>query len=167
MNFSPGDIVQLKSGGPLMTVTSVTADRVDCMWFSKEGTPSGYTFVSAALAPYIAAGVEVLTAPAAETALALAALLGALARRGVTRVLAEGGAGIAAGLLRARLVDRLAWFHAPGVMGAEGRPAAEGLHLAALAAMPRFRRVAMRPLGADLLTEFECIAEVPPCSPGS
>jgi diaminohydroxyphosphoribosylaminopyrimidine deaminase/5-amino-6-(5-phosphoribosylamino)uracil reductase len=91
-------------------------------------------------------------------------LLGALARRGVTRVLAEGGAGLAAGLLRAGLVDRLAWFHAPSVMGAEGRPAAEGLRLAALDAMPRFRRVSVRALGPDVLTEFE---EVPPCSPGS
>ena len=88
------------------------------------------------------------------------ALLGALARRGVTRVLAEGGAGLAAGLLRAGLVDRLAWFHAPAVMGADGHPAAEGLRLAALAAMPRFRRVAVRPLGMDLLTEYEPIAEV-------
>ncbi|WP_246514384.1 bifunctional diaminohydroxyphosphoribosylaminopyrimidine deaminase/5-amino-6-(5-phosphoribosylamino)uracil reductase RibD [Neoroseomonas soli] len=121
----------------------------------------------AALAPFIAAGVEVMTAPAAEAGLDLAALLAALARRGVTRVLAEGGAGMAAALLRAGLVDRLAWFHAAGVMGAEGRPAAEGLHLAALAAMPRFRRVALRALGADVLTEFERIEEVPPCSPGS
>ncbi len=114
----------------------------------------------AALAPFIAAGVEVLTVPAAETGLDLRALLGALARRGVTRVLAEGGAGLAAGLLRAGLVDRLAWFHAPGVMGGDGHPAAEGLRLATLAAMPRFRRVAIRPLGADLLTEYEPIAEV-------
>jgi diaminohydroxyphosphoribosylaminopyrimidine deaminase / 5-amino-6-(5-phosphoribosylamino)uracil reductase len=110
----------------------------------------------AALSPFIAAGVAVLTVPGAEGGgLDLRALLSALARRGVTRVLAEGGAGLAAGLLRAGLVDRLAWFHAPGVMGAEGLPAAEGLRLAALAAMPRFRRVAVRPLGADVLTEFE------------
>ena len=67
---------------------------------------------------------------------------------------------LAAGLLRAGLIDRLAWFHAPAVMGADGHPAAEGLRLAALAAMPRFRRVAVRPLGADLLTEYEPIAEV-------
>ncbi len=45
-------------------------------------------------------------------------------------------------------------------MGGDGHPATEGLRLAALAAMPRFRRVAVRPLGADLLTEFEPIAEV-------
>jgi diaminohydroxyphosphoribosylaminopyrimidine deaminase/5-amino-6-(5-phosphoribosylamino)uracil reductase len=110
----------------------------------------------AALAPFIAAGVAVLTVPAApEGGLDLRALLAALARRGVTRILAEGGAGIAAALLRANLVDRLAWFHAPGVMGAEGLPAAEGLRLAALAAMPRFRRLDVRPMGADVMTEFE------------
>ena len=114
----------------------------------------------AALAPFITAGVEILTVPTAETGLDLRAMLGALARRGVTRVLAEGGAGLAAGLLRAGLVDRLAWFHAPAVMGGDGHPATEGLRLAALAAMPRFRRVAVRPLGADMLTEFEPIAEV-------
>lgn len=116
----------------------------------------------AALAPFIAAGVAVQTVPAApEGGLDLRAVLAALAQRGVTRVLAEGGAALAAGLLRAGLVDRLAWFHAPGVMGAEGLPAAGGLRLAALAAMPRFRRVALRPLGADVLTEFERIEEVP------
>jgi diaminohydroxyphosphoribosylaminopyrimidine deaminase/5-amino-6-(5-phosphoribosylamino)uracil reductase len=113
----------------------------------------------AAQAPFAAAGVELLTVGQDAAGLDLRALLGALARRGVTRVLAEGGAGLAAGLLRAGLVDRLAWFHAPGVMGGEGHPAVQGLHLAALAAMPRFRRVAVKPLGADLLTEYEPIAE--------
>ncbi|MBB5689672.1 bifunctional diaminohydroxyphosphoribosylaminopyrimidine deaminase/5-amino-6-(5-phosphoribosylamino)uracil reductase RibD [Roseomonas alkaliterrae] len=116
----------------------------------------------AALAPFFAAGVAVQTAPAGEGGgLDLRALLAALAQRGVTRVLAEGGAGLAAGLLRAGLVDRLAWFHAPGVLGAEGLPAAEGLRVGALAAMPRFRRVALAPLGADVLTEFERIEEMP------
>jgi hypothetical protein len=40
-------------------------------------------------------------------------------------------------------------------MGAEGLAAIGALQLAGLAAMPRFRRVAARPLGADWLTEFE------------
>ena len=31
--FKIGDIVQLKSGGPLMTVQKVRTDEVDCMWF--------------------------------------------------------------------------------------------------------------------------------------
>ncbi|MBW8268532.1 bifunctional diaminohydroxyphosphoribosylaminopyrimidine deaminase/5-amino-6-(5-phosphoribosylamino)uracil reductase RibD [Caldovatus sp. SYSU G05006] len=107
-------------------------------------------------APYQEAGVEILTVPAGPAGgLDLGALLGALAQRGVTRVLAEGGAALAAGLLRAGLVDRLAWFHAPAVMGGDGRAAVEALAVTGLAEMPRFHRVASRPLGEDWLTEFE------------
>ena len=121
----------------------------------------------AALAPYLEAGVEVLPVRAKEGGLDLAALLGALAQRGVTRVLAEGGAGLAAGLLRAGLVDRVAWFHAPGVMGGDGLPAVRPLPLKSLSAMPRFRRVASRAVGEDWLTEFEREDSEPPCSQGS
>ncbi|WP_135466191.1 bifunctional diaminohydroxyphosphoribosylaminopyrimidine deaminase/5-amino-6-(5-phosphoribosylamino)uracil reductase RibD [Crenalkalicoccus roseus] len=118
------------------------------------------------LAPYQAAGVEILPLRRGREGLEMAALLAALAQRGITRVLAEGGAGIAAALLRAGLVDRLAWFHAPGVMGGDGLPAVRPLPLASLSAMPRFRRVAARPLGDDVLTEFEREDEQP-CSPES
>lgn len=114
----------------------------------------------AALAPFIEAGAEILTVPPGrDRGLDLTALMRALARGGVTRVMAEGGAGLAAGLLTADLVDRIVWFHAPGAMGAEGHPAVGPLHLAALAAMPRFRRVAARAAGADWLTEYERGAE--------
>jgi diaminohydroxyphosphoribosylaminopyrimidine deaminase/5-amino-6-(5-phosphoribosylamino)uracil reductase len=121
----------------------------------------------AALAPYQAAGVEILTVRRGKAGLDLPMLLGALAQRGVTRVLAEGGAGIAAGLLRAGLVDRIAWFHAPGVMGGDGLPAVQPLPLASLSAMPRFVRIASRPLGPDWLTEFRRGEREDPCSPGS
>ncbi|WP_254453706.1 bifunctional diaminohydroxyphosphoribosylaminopyrimidine deaminase/5-amino-6-(5-phosphoribosylamino)uracil reductase RibD [Siccirubricoccus sp. G192] len=121
----------------------------------------------AALAPYQAAGVEILTVKRGKVGLDLPMLLGALAQRGVTRVLAEGGAGIAAGLLRAGLVDRIAWFHAPGVMGGDGLSAVQPLPLASLSAMPRFVRVASQPLGPDWLTEFRRAEGEDPCSPGS
>ena len=121
----------------------------------------------AALAPFLEAGVEVLPVRVKEGGLDLHALLGALAQRGVTRVLAEGGAGVSAGLLRAGLVDRVAWFHAPGVMGGDGLPAVRPLPLKSLAAMPRFRRVASRAVGEDWLTEFEREDSEPPCSQGS
>lgn len=109
----------------------------------------------AALAPYLSAGVEVITAPRGEGGLDARAALQALAQRGVTRVFAEGGAALAAGLLRGGLVQRILWFHAPGAMGAEGFPAIGPLGLAQLTQMPRYSRVASRALGADMLTEFE------------
>lgn len=84
----------------------------------------------------------------------LAVALRALAQRGITRLLAEGGAALAAGLLRADLVDRLAWFHAPAVMGGDGWPAAQAWGASTLADMRHFQRTATRPLGDDVLTEF-------------
>jgi len=114
----------------------------------------------AAQAPFMAAGADIVTVPAhAGGGLDLPSLLRALGRRGVTRVLAEGGAGLAAALLRQGLVDRLVWFHAPAVMGGDGHPALQGLRLAALSAMPRFRRMAQRVLGDDMLSEFEQIED--------
>ncbi|WP_237214689.1 bifunctional diaminohydroxyphosphoribosylaminopyrimidine deaminase/5-amino-6-(5-phosphoribosylamino)uracil reductase RibD [Falsiroseomonas oryziterrae] len=112
-----------------------------------------------ALAPYQEAGVEVIKVARGAEGMAMRGLLGALAQRGVTRVLAEGGAGIAAALLREGLAQRLAWFHAPGVMGGDGQPAAYPLPVETLASMPRFRRTASRPLGPDWLTEFEAEGE--------
>jgi diaminohydroxyphosphoribosylaminopyrimidine deaminase/5-amino-6-(5-phosphoribosylamino)uracil reductase len=106
----------------------------------------------------IEAGGEVLgVAPAgAGTGLGvdLAEALRSLARRGITRLLVEGGAQLAAALLRADLVDRVAWFHAPAIMGADGWPAAEAFGIDHLLAMPRFVREATRPVGEDVLTEL-------------
>ena len=76
-----------------------------------------------------------------------------LGARGLTRVLVEGGARIAASLLGAGLVDRIAWFHAPAVMG-DGWPAAAPFGVGDLTAMPRFVPVRVTPLGADVLTEL-------------
>jgi diaminohydroxyphosphoribosylaminopyrimidine deaminase/5-amino-6-(5-phosphoribosylamino)uracil reductase len=85
----------------------------------------------------------------------LAGVLQALGNAGLTRVLVEGGARVAASLLRDDLVDGIAWFHAPGVIGGDGLAAAQAFGVAALAGMPRFRRLSVRPLGPDLLSEFE------------
>ncbi len=61
---------------------------------------------------------------------------------------------LAAALLRADLVDRVCWFHAPSVMGADGWPATQAFGVQVLAAMPRFVRSFAQPIGADMLTEF-------------
>lgn len=109
----------------------------------------------AALAPYIGSGVEVVTIRRASGGgLQPRAMLAALAARGVTRVLAEGGAGLSAALIRAGLVDRLVWFHAPGVMGAEGLASLGPMGVAALSAMPRFRHAETQMPGEDVMSEY-------------
>ena len=35
MDFKPGDVVILKSGGPTMTVSSVNGNEIGCIWFEK------------------------------------------------------------------------------------------------------------------------------------
>ena len=78
----------------------------------------------------------------------------ALGERGITRVLVEGGGQLAAALVRARLVDRLAWFHAPLLIGGDGIPAIAGLGLEVMTEAPRFERLSTEKIGDDLLTIF-------------
>jgi diaminohydroxyphosphoribosylaminopyrimidine deaminase/5-amino-6-(5-phosphoribosylamino)uracil reductase len=84
----------------------------------------------------------------------LTAAMSALAERGLTRVMVEGGATLAASLLHADVVDHIVWFHAPGVIGGDGLPAAKGFGLARLTDMPRFQRVAVRAVGDDIVSEY-------------
>ncbi|MDF1736718.1 MAG: bifunctional diaminohydroxyphosphoribosylaminopyrimidine deaminase/5-amino-6-(5-phosphoribosylamino)uracil reductase RibD [Minwuia sp.] len=79
------------------------------------------------------------------------AVLQDLAADGVTRLLLEGGGGIAASFLGAGLVDRIFWYRAGLAIGGDGRPALAPLQLDRLADAPRFQRMAAIPLGDDLL----------------
>jgi diaminohydroxyphosphoribosylaminopyrimidine deaminase/5-amino-6-(5-phosphoribosylamino)uracil reductase len=69
-----------------------------------------------------AAGVRVWRLPAGAAGVSPRALIRRLAREGAQEVLVEGGAHLATSLLRSRVVDRLALFVAPRVLGAEGLP---------------------------------------------
>lgn len=62
------------------------------------------------------------------------AMAGALAARGLTRVMLEGGGTLAAAFLRANLIGRLAWFTAPKIIGGDGKAAVGSLHLASVGA---------------------------------
>jgi diaminohydroxyphosphoribosylaminopyrimidine deaminase/5-amino-6-(5-phosphoribosylamino)uracil reductase len=84
----------------------------------------------------------------------LVAVLAALGARGITRLLVEGGGGLAAALMAQRLVDRLAWFHAPLVLGGDGVPAVAAFGLGPLADAPVFERLSSETMGADTLTIF-------------
>ena len=86
------------------------------------------------------------------------AALGAIAQAGMTGVLCEGGGQLAASLVAAEAVDRIEWFRAPIVLGAEGRPGIGSLMLSSLAAAPSFRRVALREVGHDIWESYERVS---------
>lgn len=104
----------------------------------------------------VACGVRVLTVEAVgDGRPELEAALRALRGEGLDRVLVEGGGQVAAAFLRCGLVERIEWFRAPVMLGAEGRPGIGALAVSELAAAPRFRRTEVRPVGADLWETYE------------
>jgi diaminohydroxyphosphoribosylaminopyrimidine deaminase / 5-amino-6-(5-phosphoribosylamino)uracil reductase len=72
-----------------------------------------------------------------------------LAELGLTRVLVEGGATVAAAFFKADLVDRLHWFRAPGVIGGDGLASIAEIGLDRVAHMSRFERTAQFAAGPD------------------
>jgi diaminohydroxyphosphoribosylaminopyrimidine deaminase/5-amino-6-(5-phosphoribosylamino)uracil reductase len=106
-------------------------------------------------ASFLAKGVTLIDVDAErEGQVDLAVALQALGERGITRLLVEGGARLAAAFFRARLVDRLVWVHAPLAIGGDGIPAVAGLDLAALSDAPAFERLSTETIGDDVLTTF-------------
>ncbi|MEI6985653.1 MAG: RibD family protein, partial [Rhodospirillaceae bacterium] len=83
-----------------------------------------------------------------------AAALKALARRGITRLLVEGGGRLAASMLRARLVDRLELFRAPRLIGGDGIAAVAPFGVDTLALTADFDCVGVRRAGCDLWESF-------------
>ena len=98
------------------------------------------------------AGAEVLRVAAAGTGHVDAALaLAELAGRGITRVMTESGAVLNAALLSAGLVDRIAWFRAPKLIGGDGKPAFGDLGVEKIEDMPAFAPLAHEFIGDETL----------------
>jgi diaminohydroxyphosphoribosylaminopyrimidine deaminase/5-amino-6-(5-phosphoribosylamino)uracil reductase len=101
------------------------------------------------------AGVDLIeVAPGLDGSIDLDLAMGALGDSGVTRVLVEGGAHLAAALLRADLVDRLVWFRAPRMIGGDGLAAAVAFGVDHLTQTPRFQRVDLKPVGDDVMETY-------------
>lgn len=110
------------------------------------------------IAAFQDAGVDVVEVPeGTDHSVDLQAAMEILAESGVTRVLVEGGAHLAAGLLRAGLVDRLVWFRAPRLMGGDGLPAAVCFGVDHLAQTPHFECVATVPVDGDVMEIYKKI----------
>jgi diaminohydroxyphosphoribosylaminopyrimidine deaminase/5-amino-6-(5-phosphoribosylamino)uracil reductase len=100
-------------------------------------------------------GVDVITVPPDEGGRpALVPALRALGERGLTRLLVEGGANVAAALVCEGLVDRVLWYRAPLLVGGDGLSATVPFGLRRLADAPRFVRTDLRPLGEDWLEVY-------------
>jgi len=83
------------------------------------------------------------------------AVLADLSARGVSSLLIEGGGKVAASFLRGGLIDAIEWFRAPMILGQSGRSGIAELDFLKLSDAPRFRRLAVEPLGDDLWERYE------------
>jgi diaminohydroxyphosphoribosylaminopyrimidine deaminase/5-amino-6-(5-phosphoribosylamino)uracil reductase len=95
-------------------------------------------------------GVEIVeVAAGADGHVDVAVAAKELGKRGLTRVLIEGGGQVAAAFLKANLVDRLSLYHGGRALGADGRSAVGPLGLQKLDFAPRFSLVSSRVVGGD------------------
>jgi diaminohydroxyphosphoribosylaminopyrimidine deaminase/5-amino-6-(5-phosphoribosylamino)uracil reductase len=105
-----------------------------------------------------AAGAQVIrvaTTAAPPPGLDLSAVLQALAQRGITRLLVEGGARVAASFVAAGLVDEFWLLRGPEAIGAGGVAALDALPLTSITQSPAFRVRASESLDKDTLTVYE------------
>jgi diaminohydroxyphosphoribosylaminopyrimidine deaminase/5-amino-6-(5-phosphoribosylamino)uracil reductase len=104
-----------------------------------------------------AAGAQVIRVPTAagSPGLDLNAALRALAERGITRLLVEGGARVASSFVAADLADEVWLLRGSEPIGAGGVAALHASPLSAITASPRFTLRASESLGQDTLTIYE------------
>src|ERR1700722_6363804 len=108
-----------------------------------------------------AAGAQVIRVPttaAPPPGLDLMGVLRALAEKGITRLLVEGGARVASSFVSAGLVDEVWLLRGTDPIGADGVAALEGLPLSALTGSPEFKVRASESLQKDALTIYERVA---------
>ena len=102
------------------------------------------------------ANIEAIAAPSDQDGIALAPVMREFARRGWSKVLIEGGAHLAGAALKAAVVDRVAFFIAPRIIGS-GMPAIEGLNAATVRRSIRLENLTARQIGEDWLLEADVI----------
>ena len=96
-------------------------------------------------------GVAVAPIPGRRGNVSALALMRTLTARGITSVLVEGGATVAADLLHLGLVDRIAWFVAPSILGGDALPAVSGLGIDEVGAAIRLEHIDVARAGDDVL----------------
>ena len=98
-------------------------------------------------------GAEILRLGGAAT-LDLGETLAALAQRGITRLMVEGGPRVAAAFVRADLIDDAILFCGNRAIGEDGIDALDGLPLAALTQSTAFEALSAGTIGCDRVETF-------------
>jgi diaminohydroxyphosphoribosylaminopyrimidine deaminase/5-amino-6-(5-phosphoribosylamino)uracil reductase len=101
------------------------------------------------------AGAQVIRVAPADKGLDVKAVLHALAERGITRLLVEGGGRVASSFVAAGLVDEIWLLRGADKVGTDGVPPLDALPLSAITQSPTFRVRASETLGKDALTICE------------
>jgi diaminohydroxyphosphoribosylaminopyrimidine deaminase / 5-amino-6-(5-phosphoribosylamino)uracil reductase len=103
-----------------------------------------------------AAGAQVIRVAAEPaTGLDVLAVLDALAERGITRLMVEGGSRVASSFVAAGLVDEAWLLRGAGAVGVGGVAALDALPLSAITQSQGFKLRASESLGKDTLTVYE------------
>lgn len=95
-------------------------------------------------------GVETLVVPVDQRGFDLGVLLQELGKRGIIRLLCEGGGRLAGSLMQQNRVDEAWFFVAPRLLGEQGLPAVAG-YVEHLTERPSLRMVACQMVGGDVL----------------
>jgi diaminohydroxyphosphoribosylaminopyrimidine deaminase/5-amino-6-(5-phosphoribosylamino)uracil reductase len=111
---------------------------------------------AAAAARLGAAGAQVIRiASPAAPGVDLPAVLHALAEKGITRLMVEGGSRVASSFVAADLVDEVWLLRGPAAIGGDGIAALDALPLSEITQSPRLKLRASETLGSDTLTIYE------------
>lgn len=102
-----------------------------------------------------AAGAQVIRVASTPAGLDLPEVLRALAERGITRLLVEGGARVASSFVAANLFDEFWLLRGRDAIGTDGVAALNALPLTAITQSSTFRVRASESLGTDTLTVYE------------
>jgi len=119
--------------------------------------PSCIVFSSESVSPEQVAAVEasgasVVRVPRKEAGLSLEAVLSELVRRGVCRLLVEGGPAVISSFLREGVADALSLFLAPRLMG-QGKTFTGGLSFSCMGETLSLRECGVKRAGEDFLLE--------------
>jgi diaminohydroxyphosphoribosylaminopyrimidine deaminase/5-amino-6-(5-phosphoribosylamino)uracil reductase len=98
-------------------------------------------------------GVLLIVSPY-DKGLSLPHALDSLFNLGIRTLLLEGGGTLAASFIRQNLVDRIEWFRAPLILGAEGRPAIGDLGITHMNAAYDFDRTEVNEVGKDIWERY-------------